>query len=617
MRSSDPGSRLPQPRFLPVSRDEADELGIRTFDIIFVTGDAYVDHPSFATALLGRVLWDAGFTVGVIAQPEWRSDRSLSCLGTPRLFFAISSGNVDSMVNHYTASLKQRSGDVYSSGGALVRPDRAAIVYTDRIHALFPETPVVIGGVEASLRRFAHYDYWSDRVRHGLLADAPADLLVFGMGERQLLETALRLSAGEPPERLIDIPGTVYRKGIGDWRGSDHSGHLVIPSFAEVSTSKEAYARAFALHYQEQDPYRGRPVVQVHPKTVIIQNLPALPLSSGELDYVYELPYTRKAHPCYREPVPALEPVAFSITSHRGCFGGCAFCALAHHQGRFIQSRSEDSIVREAERFVTMPGFRGVIQDVGGPTANMFGASCEQWTGGGTCPDRSCLPGCPNLRISHARQIHLLRRLRAIPGVKRVFIGSGIRYDLLMADPAPYLEEICAHHVSGHLKVAPEHIVPHVTATMRKSGPEVFDRFRIMFEEIQAGKKKRQYLVPYFMSGHPGCTIPDMVAMALYIRDHRMYSEQVQDFTPTPMSLATCMYYTGLDPFTLQPVHVPKGREKQIQRALLHFREPKNRTLVEEGLAGASRRDLIGPGPGCLIPAVPEITRKKGKFGKE
>ena len=408
----------------------------------------------------------------------------------------------------------------------------------------------------------------------------------------------------------------MYRKGIGDWRGSDHSGHLVIPSFADVSTGKEAYARAFALHYQEQDPFRGRPVVQEHPKTVLIQNPPALPLSGGELDYLYELPYTRLAHPCYREPVPALEPVAFSITSHRGCFGGCAFCALAHHQGRIIQSRSEGSIVREAERFVSMPGFRGVIQDVGGPTANMFGASCDQWSGGGTCPDRSCSPGCPNLRLSHARQIHLLRRLRAIPGVKRVFIGSGIRYHLLLADPAPYLEEVCAHHVSGHLKVAPEHIVPQVTTTMRKPGPEVFDRFRTRFEELQTGKKKRQYLVPYFMSGHPGCTIPDMVAMALYIRDHRLYTEQVQDFTPTPMSLATCMYYTGLDPFTLQPVHVPKGREKQIQRALLHFREPENRSLVQEGLAAAGRQDLVGSGPGCLIPARPDITRKSGKLGE-
>jgi len=615
--SSDPGSRLPQPRFLPVSRDEADKLGISIFDIIFVTGDAYVDHPSFATALLGRILWDAGFTVGVIAQPEWRSDRSFSRLGTPRLFFAVSSGNVDSMVNHYTAGLKRRSGDVYSPGGSLKRPDRATIVYTDRIHALFPHIPVVIGGVEASLRRFAHYDYWSDRVRHGILADAPADLLVFGMGERQLLEAARRLSAGEPLERLIDIRGTVFRRGIHDWRGSEHSGHMVIPSFNDVSTSKEAYARAFALHYQEQDPFRGRPVAQEHPKTVLIQNPPALPLSSGELDYLYELPYTRLAHPGYREPVPALEPVAFSITSHRGCFGGCAFCALAHHQGRIIQSRSEDSIVREAERFINMPGFRGVIQDVGGPTANMFGASCDQWTGCGTCPDRACSPGCPNLMLSHTRQINLLRRLRNIPGVKRVFIGSGIRYDLLEADPAPYLEEICAHHVSGHLKVAPEHIVPHVTATMRKPGPGAFDRFISSFEEIQAGKKKRQYLVPYFMSGHPGCTIPDMVAMALYIHDHRLYTEQVQDFTPTPMSLATCMYYTGLDPFTLQPVHIPKGREKQIQRALLHFREHENRSLVQEGLAVASRQDLIGSAPGCLIPASPAITRKWGKKGKE
>lgn len=607
------GSPRSQPRFLPVSPADAETLDISRFDIIVVSGDAYIDHPSFATAILGRALWDAGFVVGVIAQPDWRTDHAFTLLGSPRLFFAVAPGNVDSMVNHYTAGLKRRSGDVYSPGGALMRPDRAAIVYCDRIHAIFPEIPLVVGGVEASLRRFAHYDYWSDRVRHGLLADAPADILVYGMGERALIEIARRLASGEAPSSLNDVRGTVYRTGIGDWRAADKEEFVVIPPYNEVSTSKSAYARAFLLYSQEQDPFRGRPVVQEHPKTVIIQNPPALPLLSDDMDHLYELPYTRTAHPVYRQPIPALEPVRFSITTHRGCFGGCAFCALAHHQGRIIQSRSEDSIVREAERFLSMPGFRGVIQDVGGPTANMYGASCDQWSGNGACPDRACMPGCPGIRLSHESQLHLLRRLRAIPGIKRVFIGSGIRYDLLLTDPAHYLEEICTYHVSGHLKVAPEHVAPDVTARMRKPGVNVFEKFWKQFEQVQQGKQPRQYLVPYLMSGHPGCTVADMIAMAIYIRDHRLYTEQVQDFTPTPMSLSTCMYYTGLDPFTGEVVHVPKGREKQIQRALLHFRNPANRSLVEEGLARAGRLDLIGPGKECLIPSRSDRRRLERK----
>jgi len=591
-----------QPEFLPMTVAEAERLGIDRFDIILISGDAYVDHPSFGTALLGRVLVDAGYSVGVIAQPDWRSDADFLRLGEPRLFFSVSAGNVDSQVNAFTPNLKRRSSDVYSPGGKLLRPDRATLVYTDRIHALFPKTPIVIGGIEASLRRFAHYDYWSDSVRQSILADAPADLLVFGMGERQVVAIADRLAAGERARDLTDIPGTAYRIEKKAWREMDQSGYVVLPGYPEVKEDRYAYARAFALHYNEQDPFRGRPVAQPHPKTVVIQNPPAMPLSSDELDRVYELPYTRRAHPSYTEPIPALEPVRFSIVSHRGCFGACSFCALTHHQGRIIQSRSVDSIVREVERIAKMPEFTGIIQDVGGPTANMYGIHCGRWESAGTCPDRRCID-CTVLDRSHEEQLRLLRRLREIPGVKQVFIASGIRYDLIGPEDEEYLAEVCKHHVSGHLNVAPEHISDRVCACMGKPSREVFDAFRKRFEALQEGKKKRQYLVPYFMSGHPGCRIEDMVELAEYVRDTGLYTEQVQDFTPTPMSISTTIYHTGLNPFTLEEVHVPKGREKRIQRALMHYRDPKNYGLVCEGLQAAGREDLIGNAWQCLVPA--------------
>jgi len=576
-----------------MSMEEAARLGISRFDIILVSGDAYVDHPSFGAALIGRVLWDAGYTVGIIAQPDWKADRDFTALGTPRLFFGISSGSVDSMVNNFTPNLKRRNKDVYSPGGIPRRPDRATIVYADRLHALYPEIPVVIGGIEASLRRFAHYDFWQDRVRQSILADAPADLLVFGMGERQVCTIARRLDAGEPVHTFRDIAGTAYKMDLAEWRSSPRNGIVAIPSFAEVSRDKTAYARAFALHYSEQDPIRGKPVAQPHQKTVIVQNPPALPLTTPELDHIYELPFSRRTHPSYRQPVPALEPVQFSVTSHRGCFGACSFCALTHHQGRIVQSRSMDSIVREVERMVTMPEFKGTVQDVGGPTANMYGLSCRQWAASGACPDRHCTPACPNLSTDHARQVELLQRLRKIPGVRHVFVSSGIRYDLVPPDNEAYLSELCGYHVSGHLKVAPEHIVEAVTACMNKPHGELFEAFRSRFEALQEGKHKRQYLLPYFMSGHPGCTVTDMIELAEYIRDNNLYTEQVQDFTPTPMSVSTCMYYTGLDPFTLRVVHVPRGREKKIQRALLQYRDKKNRKLVTEGLCDAGREDLI------------------------
>jgi uncharacterized radical SAM protein YgiQ len=592
---------ISQPPFLPVSREEGKNLGIEQFDIILISGDAYVDHPSFGTALIGRVLWDAGFTVGIIAQPDWKSNADFTRLGTPRLFFGISSGNVDSMVNNFTPNLKRRSDDVYSPGGIPKRPDRAVIVYANKVRELFPGTPVILGGIEASLRRFAHYDYWQDRVRQAILADAPAGLLAFGMAERQMVEIACRVSGGEPVSSLRDIRGTAFTVELAEWRSCRPPGVVEIPGFSEVSQDKSAYARAFALHYAEQDPVRGRPVVQPHPKTVIIQNPPAKPLTPQELDHIYELPFSREAHPSYRQHIPALEPVRFSVTSHRGCFGSCSFCALTHHQGRIIQGRSIASLVREVTRMTGMKGFKGIVQDVGGPTANMYGLSCALWEKNGACRDKNCSPACKTLQTSHQTQCELLAALRAIPGVRKVFIGSGIRYDLAVADMSDYLETICEHHVSGHLKVAPEHVAESVTRLMNKPGREIFDQFRTEFANQQRDRQKKQYILPYFMSGHPGCTIPDMVHLAEYIRDNQLYTEQVQDFTPTPMSFSTCMYYTGLNPFTMEPVHVPKGQEKRIQRALLQYRDPRNRRLVIEGLVAAGRKDLIGSGTQCLV----------------
>ncbi len=590
------------PRILPMSLQEAKSIGIEQFDVILISGDAYVDHPSFGTALIGRVLWDAGYSVGIIAQPDWKKDDDFLKLGRPRLFFGISSGNVDSLVNNFTPNLRRRHSDVYSPGGVCRRPDRALIVYTNKVHALFPGVPIIVGGIEASLRRFAHYDYWSDSVRQSILADAPASILVYGMGESPIREVAMRLEKGEDIEEIRDVAGTTVLEEIGKWRREPLKGSLVIPSYSEVSKDKRKYAEAFALHYGEQDPFCGRTVVQPHPKTVIIQNCPARPLTAEELDDIYKLPFTRVAHPSYREPIPALEPVKFSITSHRGCFGSCSFCALTHHQGRIVQSRSADSIVREAVLLTRMPGFKGIIQDIGGPTANMYGLICPRWKQG-ACREKLCSAECPTLDKDHSRQVELLRRLRKIPGVKRVFIGSGIRHDLVMADSSPYLEDLCRYHVSGHLKIAPEHVSRSVTKCMHKPPKEVLQAFRARFDAVSRAVGKEQYLLPYLMSGHPGCTVGDMVELAEFLRDNHMYTEQVQDFTPTPMTVSTAMYYTGLDPFTLAPVHVPKGREKRIQRAMLQYRDLKNYDLVKEGLKMAERLDLIGSGRGCLIPS--------------
>jgi uncharacterized radical SAM protein YgiQ len=592
-----------QPRFIPMTLEEAQAMGINEFDIILVTGDAYVDHPSFGAAVIGRVLWDAGYTVGIIAQPDWKSNTDFKKLGKPRLFFGVTSGNVDSLVNNYTANLKIRSDDAYSPGGkGGHRPNRAAIVYSDKLHSIFPDTPIILGGIEASLRRFAHYDYWSDSVRRSILADAPADMLIFGMGERQVVEIAARLSKGEKIGDMTGVPGTVIKTEISKWRSMSHVGYLELPSFTDVSQDEKFYAKAFNLHYQEQDPVRGKPVAQAHPKTVIIQNKPALPLGMEELDHVYELPYTRMIHPSYEKPIPALAPVKFSIVSHRGCFASCSFCALTHHQGRIVQSRSIESMVKEVQRMAKMQDFKGIVQDVGGPTANMYSMSCNLWETKGACADKICAhPLCKNLDTSHQKLVELLRRLRMIPGVKKVFIGSGIRYDLVLADSSGYFSELCRHHVSGQLKVAPEHVSGLVTDMMHKPGRAVFDEFRKKFAEENRKFSKNQYIIPYFMSGHPGCTVKDMVELAEYLRDNNLYTEQVQDFTPTPMTASTCMYYTGIDPFTMKKVHVAKGREKKIQRAMLRYKDGRNYALVYEGLKIIGREDLIGIGRKCLI----------------
>lgn len=598
------GAKPRGPPPLPMSMEEARRDGIDRFDVVLVSGDGYVDHPSFGVGLIGRVLQDAGYSVGIVPQPDWRRDSDFARLGEPQLFFGVASGNVDSMVNNYSPALRRRRRDVYSPGGRLLRPDRASIVYANRVHAHFPDVPVILGGIEASLRRFAHYDFWSDSVRGSILADAPADLVVYGMGERPILEVARRLAGGEAVGEIRDVPGTAFKMEVREWRASGCQGLVEIPSFGEVAADKRRYAEAFRLHYGEQDPFRGRTIVQPHPKTVVVANPPSLPLTTEELDEIYELPFTRAAHPSYQEEIPALEPVRFSITTHRGCFGSCAFCALTHHQGRIVQSRSIESVVREAEALTRLSGFKGVIQDVGGPTANMYGMVCSRWRADGACADRLCSPDCPTLKADHRRQIELLRRLRDIPGVKRVFVSSGIRHDLILADQTgvEYLYALSRHHVSGHLKVAPEHVSDRVLARMHKPSRAALEEFRDIFKRASRKAGKEQYLVPYFISGHPGCELRDMVELAEYLRDHRLRSDQVQDFTPTPMTVSTCMYYTGLDPFTRSPVHVPRGREKEIQRALLQYWDKRNEGLVREGLRLAGRDDLIGDGPECLVP---------------
>ena len=588
--------------FLPVSKTEMDNLGWDYYDFLFISGDAYVDHPSFGASLLARLLESNGYRVCMCPQPDRNNPDALSVYGEPRLGVLISGGVIDSMVNHYTASKKKRSGDVYSPGGkAGFRPDRCVIVYSNMARAAFGDIPVIIGGTEASLRRFAHYDYWQDKVRRSILVDSGADMLLFGMGERTILAVAEKLRDGIPIGRITNLHGSCY---ISD---KVPKNSIVLPSFEKVSEDKEAYAKAAAVEYYEQDAIRGKTLVQQHGDRYLVQLPQAMPLSQKEMDKVYALNYMRAWHPMYDKDggIPALEEVKFSITSSRGCFGSCSFCALTFHQGRVVQARSQASIIAEAQKLIWDKDFKGYIHDVGGPTANFRAPACKKQLDKGTCRDRQCLyPSvCPNAEVSHKDYVELLRKLRALPKVKKVFIRSGIRYDYLISDKDDtFFRELCEHHVSGQLKVAPEHISENVLRYMGKPGVKQYEKFCKKFYDINRELGKEQYLVPYLMSSHPGSTLRDAIELAVYLRKNNIRPEQVQDFYPTPGTLSTAMFYTGLDPRTMKKVYVPRDpHEKALQRALLQSSRKENYKLVKEALIKAGRADLIGFGPECLI----------------
>lgn len=595
---------MPDTGMMPMTREELNARGIDVPDFVYVIGDAYVDHPSFGAAIISRVLEAKGFSVAIVSQPDWRSDRDFTRFGRPRLGFLVTSGNIDSMVAHYTAAKRKRSEDAYSPGGkAGKRPDRAVLVYCQKIRQLYGDIPLIIGGLEASLRRFAHYDYWDDRVRPSILEESGADLLLFGMGEHSILEVARGLRDGIPVGELTEIRGSCYMTA------PEHTpfGAAECPSYAQVCESKKAYAKACRIQYDQQDEVYGKRVIQRHGSRMLVQNPPALSLTTEELDWVYSLPYTRTYHPSYEAQggVPGIAEVQFSITHNRGCFGFCNFCSIALHQGRRITVRSEESVIREAERIVQMPNFKGYIHDVGGPTANFRHPSCEKQLTAGLCKGKKCLAPtpCKGLHADHREYLHMLRRLRKIKGVKRVFIRSGIRYDYLMADPDDtFLRELIRYHVSGQLKVAPEHCAAAVLDKMGKPHIEAYLAFQKKFYEITKGMGKEQYLVPYLMSSHPGSTLQAAVELAVFLKQQHIHPEQVQDFYPTPGTLSTCMFYTGLDPYTMEPVYVPKTpEEKAMQRALLQYFQPKNKVLVLAALKKAGRRDLIGTGPDCLV----------------
>lgn len=589
--------------FLPISKADMAKRGWEQLDFLFVSGDAYVDHPSFGPAIICRILEKMGFKVGIISQPDWRSTADFKKLGKPKLGILVSAGNLDSMLNKFTAAKKFRSTDNYSPGGKPeMRPERATIVYCNRLREIWKKTPLIVGGIEASLRRFAHYDYWSDKVRRSILVDSRADLLVYGMGEKQIKEIAINLSKGVDISSLTDIKGTCYLTNSLD----NLENYELTPSMEEVVESKSKFAKAFKIQYQEQDSIRGKKVVQKSGDFYLVQNPPAQPLTTPEMDEIYALPYKRTYHPSYEEfgGVPAIEEIKFSIVGQRGCFGGCSFCALVSHQGRIIQSRSNESIIKEAKLLTEMDDFKGYIHDVGGPTANFRKPSCRGQLQHGTCKNKQCLfPNpCSKLEADHKEYISLLRKLRALPKVKKVFIRSGIRYDYLLAAKDNFLQELCEHHVSGQLKVAPEHVSQEVTKLMGKPGKEVYVKFADSFKKMNDKLGKKQYLVPYFMSSHPGANLKQAIEIAEFIRDLNYRPEQVQDFIPTPGSLSTCMYYTGINPLTSEKVYVAKGAyEKNMQRALLQYRDPKNYDLVYEALKRANRLDLVGFGKKCLI----------------
>ena len=596
--------------FLPVTADEMRERNISQFDFIYITGDAYVDHPSFGVAIVSRLLESLGFTVGIISQPDWKSDKDFRRFGKPKLCFLVTAGNIDSMVAHYTSAKKKRSDDAYTAGSvAGKRPDRAVIVYCRKIREIYGnDVAVAIGGLEASLRRFAHYDYWDDKVRPSVLLESGADLLMYGMGEHQITELSERLANGENIHNIHDIRGTCYLTEPVN----TPIGCAECPSFEQVSQNKEAYARATKIQYDHQDEIYGKIVIQRHGKLMLVQNPPAYSLTQEELDKIYSLPYTRNYHPSYEKSggVPGIEEVKFSITHNRGCFGYCNFCSIALHQGRRITCRSEKSVLEEAEKLTHMPDFKGYIHDVGGPTANFRNPSCEKQLKSGLCKGKKCLAPtpCKALKVDHSEYLDMLRKIRKIKGVKRVFIRSGIRYDYLMEDKNDeFIRELIKYHVSGQLKVAPEHCSAVVLDKMGKPHIEAYKAFQKRFYEITKGIGKEQYLVPYLMSSHPGSTLREAVDLALFLRDNKIRPEQVQDFYPTPGTISTCMFYTGLDPYTMEKVYVPKtAEEKAMQRALLQYFRPQNREIVRKALIKAGRRDLIG----VLIPADTNSVRK-------
>lgn len=600
--------------FLPICRQDMFERGWEQVDFVYVSGDAYVDHPSFGHAIITRILESHGYKVGIIAQPDWKEKDSIAIYGEPRLGFLVSSGNMDSMVNHYSVSKKKRNSDAFTPGGEMgKRPDYATVVYCNLIRQTYKKTPIIIGGIEASLRRMAHYDYWSNKLKRSILLDSGADILSYGMGERSIVEIAEALDGGLAASDITYIDGTVVKvKSLDSVYDA-----LVLESWEDLKKDKLNYAKSFYKQYCNTDPFTSKRLVEPYSEHLfVVQNPPSKPLTQSEMDRVYALPYMRTYHPSYEAlgGVPAIEEVKYSLISNRGCFGGCSFCALTFHQGRIIQTRSHESLIAEAKQFIWDKDFKGYIHDVGGPTANFRGPSCDKQMTKGVCKNRQCLfpKPCKNLKVDHKDYLKLLRKLRELPNVKKVFIRSGIRFDYLLADrDDTFFQELCEHHVSGQLKVAPEHVADPVLQMMGKPENSVYEAFTKKYKQINEKLGKKQFLVPYLMSSHPGSTMKEAIALAEYLRDLGYMPEQVQDFYPTPSTISTCMYYTGVDPRTMKPVYVPKNpHEKAMQRALIQYRNPKNYDLVMEALKSAGRMDLVGFDKSCLIRPRPD---KKGR----
>ena len=596
---------LTEKKFLPISRRDMKERGWDECDFVIVTGDSYIDHHSFGTAIISRVLEAHGYKVGIIPQPDWNNIYDFQRLGRPKYAFLVNAGNMDSMVNHYTVAKKLREKDMYSPDGKMgLRPDRATIVYCNKIREAYKDIDIVIGGVEASLRRFAHYDYWENKVRKSMLVDSTADLLIYGMGEKPIVEVAESLKNGVRAKDITYVRGTCY---LTESLDDIHEGYIEVPSYKEVVSDKIKYAKASKIEYEEQDSVRGKIIVQKHGNKYMVQNIPQPPLNREELDAVYDLPYMKTYHPSYESKggVPAIEEVQFSTVSSRGCFGDCKFCAITLHQGRVVQSRSKESILKEVEQITKLKDFKGYIHDVGGPTANFRQPACSKQLAFGACKSKECLSPsvCKNMDVDHSEYLDLLRSIRKVPGVKKAFVRSGLRYDYIMADKDDtFFKELVEHHVSGQLKVAPEHVSAEVLKYMGKPSGDTYDKFVAKFEKITKKLGKKQYIVPYLMSSHPGSTLECAIELAEYLRDINYHPEQVQDFYPTPGTPSTTIYYTGIDPITMKEVYVPKTKhEKSMQRALLQYRNPKYYNLVYEALTEAGRTDLIGDGPKCLI----------------